>query len=99
MSFAAFIVCGALCMAYFIVFKAYHSSLVKMNSLQQIFNNPNARVAQGEQGKRVLKKLGVSQEPKKAAKKTKKATQVDQLESVKEMLAAKLQENLLAPTE
>merc|ERR1712060_14239 len=40
----------------------YHLALEKLDSLTALFHNPNARVASGDQGKRILKKLGVTNE-------------------------------------
>ena len=48
--FAAFILVGGLCIAFFVTFKTYHVSLSKLDKLTELFNNPNARVASGEQG-------------------------------------------------
>jgi len=55
--FAAFLFCGGLCIAFYVSFKTYHASLQKLDSLTEIFNNPKARVASGEQGKRIMKRL------------------------------------------
>ena len=52
----------ALCIAYYINFRSYHASLEKLDKLTTLFHNPNARVASGEQGKRILKKIGITTE-------------------------------------
>lgn len=46
--FVAFVVCGGLCIAFFVTFKTYHLSLSKLEKLTELFNNPHARVASGE---------------------------------------------------
>jgi len=49
-----------------------------------LFHNPNARVASGEQGKRILKKLGVGT---KKEKKEEKQTHLNEtLQKVSELL-------------
>ena len=53
----AFILSGALCIAFYVTFKTYHASLSKLDKLTQLFNNPNARVATSLQGQRIMKKL------------------------------------------
>jgi len=65
MEFAAFVFCGGMCIAFFVSFKTYHASLQKLDKLTDLFNNPKARVANGEQGKRIMKKLQKKQVPKK----------------------------------
>lgn len=62
--FAAFVFCGGLCIAFFVSFKTYHASLQKLDKLTDLFNNPKARVANGDQGKRIMKKLQQSRAPK-----------------------------------
>lgn len=59
----------ALCLAFHSVMKSYHAALKKQEQLTKLFNNPNARVAAGAQGKAVLKKIA---ETKKQAKKAPK---------------------------
>lgn len=82
--FVAFIVTGSLCIAFFIHFRTYHASLEKLDQLTALFNNPNARVASGDQGKRILKKLGVGTE---AEKQEDKQLQLNEtLEKVAELL-------------
>merc|ERR1712226_1657191 len=61
-AFLAFIATGAACIAFYVHFRAYHLALEKLDSLTTLFHNPNARVASGDQGKRILKRLGVSSE-------------------------------------
>ena len=62
--FVAFIFCGGLCIAFYVSFKTYHASLQKLEKLTELFNNPKARVASGEQGQRIMKKLQQSKTPK-----------------------------------
>jgi hypothetical protein len=56
-AFVGFILCGGFCIAFFVCFKTYHASLEKLDKLTALFNNPNARVAAGSQGKKIMKKL------------------------------------------
>lgn len=62
--FVAFIFCGGLCIAFYVSFKTYHASLQKLDKLTELFNNPKARVASGEQGQRIMKKLQQTKTPK-----------------------------------
>jgi len=73
-AFLAFIATGAACIAFYVNFRAYHLALEKLDSLTVLFHNPNARVASGDQGKRILKKLGVSNE---AEQEEEKATRLN----------------------
>ena len=57
-----FFVTFVLCIAFYINFSSYHASLEKLDKLTTLFHNPNARVASGEQGKRILKKIGLTTE-------------------------------------
>lgn len=61
--FVAFVICGGLCMAFYVNFKTYHASLQKLEKLTELFNNPKARVASGEQGQRIMKKLQQAKTP------------------------------------
>ena len=45
-----FILTGALSIAYYITFKKFHESLVALDALKSFLGNPNARVANKEQG-------------------------------------------------
>lgn len=56
-AFAAFMLFGGISIAYFVTFRGYHASLVKQDSLTELFKNPNARVAAGKKGKKLMKKL------------------------------------------
>jgi hypothetical protein len=47
-AFFTFIVTGALCIAFYVLFRKYHLSLEKLDQLTTLFNNPNARVASGD---------------------------------------------------
>ena len=55
--FVAFIATLALCVASFVTVKTYHAHLEKHDQLISLLKNPNARVAAGEQGKKVLAKV------------------------------------------
>lgn len=82
-----------------------------MNHLKEIYNNPNARVAVGKQGKKLMKKVTAAIEeedsdsdeeaemPKakkaKKAKKQKKSV-MGQFDELKQILAAKLDDSLIA---
>lgn len=59
-AFLTFIVTLGCCIAYYVTFKTYHLHLQKADSLKAILENPNARVASGAQGKRVMKRLGMA---------------------------------------
>ena len=85
-AFVAFIAAGALCIAFYVTFRTYHASLEKLDSLTTLFHNPNARVASGDQGKRILKKLGVSNEPEQQQEK--QAQLSDTLQKVTQLLQA-----------
>lgn len=73
-AFVAFVMLGALSIAYFITFRGYHASLVKRDNLTELFKNPNARVAAGKKGKKLMKKLNKldKKDQKKEKKKDKK---------------------------
>lgn len=85
-AFIGFIVTMTLCIAYYVQFRSYHAALEKLDKLTTLFHNPNARVASGEQGKRILKKLGVTTE--KELKEDKKVKLEDTLQKVSELLKA-----------
>ena len=57
MAFVGFIGTLAICMAFFITLKTYHTHLEKKDQLVALLKNPNARVAHGEQGKEIVKKI------------------------------------------
>ena len=85
-AFIGFIVTMVLTIVYYVQFRNYHASLEKLDKLTTLFHNPNARVASGEQGKRILKKLGVTTE--KEVKEDKKTKLEDTLQQVSELLKA-----------
>lgn len=94
-SFVAFMALGALSIAYFVTFKTYHASLMKNENLTALFKNPNARVAAGKKGKKLMKKL--QKVDKKEEKKSKKAVKQavesqDVMTHVKSLIAAKKQQ-------
>ena len=57
MGFVSFIGVLAFCMAFFVNLKTYHAHLEKKDQLVALLKNPNARVAHGEQGKKIVKKI------------------------------------------
>jgi len=57
---ASFVLIGAISVGYLLAFKSYSASVEKQEKLTALFHNPNARVAAGDQGKSLLKKLGVA---------------------------------------
>lgn len=71
---AAFIFAAGASFSLMGLMKQYHQALRKQEQLTKLFNNPNARVAAGEQGKTIMKKLQAPKEkkvqkPKKVQKK------------------------------
>lgn len=67
----------------------YHASLVRLDSLTKILNNPNARVATKEQGKEVMKKLQSTKTPETADLELNKAEKIQStLEKVQALLEA-----------
>lgn len=97
-SFIAFMALGSMSVVYFITFKNYHGSLQKLETLTALFNNPNARVAAGKKGKKLMKKINAVQEQpeeKPVVKKEKVAKPMTEsehtLNKVKELLEQKKQ--------
>jgi hypothetical protein len=88
-SFIAFIVTLALCMASYVTVKTYHTHLAKQDQLIALLNNPNARVAAGEQGKKVLAKVMAKTESDNVVEATSATEKVANL-----LLAAKYQKAL-----
>lgn len=68
--------------------KQYHQALRKQEQLTKLFNNPNARVAAGEQGKSIMKKLEAPQEKK--VQKAKKAQKPKKVSNTNEETLAKI---------
>lgn len=86
--FVGFILCGGLCIAFYVTFSTYHLSLSKLDKLTELFNNPNARVASGEQGRRIMKKLSAPKNPEpEVVKKDSVAELNETLKKVTELLA------------
>lgn len=52
-----FVLTTGISIAYYVTFKSYQIALGKMESLKQLLQNPNARVAAGQTGKSILKRL------------------------------------------
>ena len=80
----AFLLSISFGIAFYVHFKTYHAALDKLDKLTALFHNPNARVASGEQGKRILKKLGVG--TKKEKQEQKQTHLDDTLQKVAELL-------------
>jgi hypothetical protein len=112
-AFCSFMFLGVLSVMYIVAFKNYHASLEKLQHLSDMFKNPNARVASGKQGKKLMKKLAdmehsepESDEESKPVKRTQKKlkaakkpkTEVEYtLEKVQALLEAKQQLSTAAP--
>lgn len=94
-AFVGVVLIGSLSVGFIVSFKNYHASLEKMESLNELFKNPNARVAAGKQGKKLVKKLSKAQESEKKtiAKKSEKDIELKStsstLNKVKQLLEAK----------
>ena len=86
--FVGFIFCGGLCIAFYVSFRTYHASLEKLDKLTDLFNNPKARVASGDQGKRIMKKLQQAKAPKVQEKPDSVAELNETLKKVQALLAA-----------
>lgn len=56
-AFIAFIATLGVCVAYYVLARTYHQHLEKQEQLTALLNNPNARVATGKKGQRVVKKI------------------------------------------
>lgn len=52
-----FIVLLGSCFAYYMTFRSYHAELEKLEKMNDVYNNPNARVASKDEGERILKKI------------------------------------------
>jgi hypothetical protein len=59
-AFLLFIATSGISIAYYVTFKTYTASVKKMDSLKAMLTNPKARVAAGEQGRSILKRLKAS---------------------------------------
>ena len=82
LSFLGFIATLAVCMYYYVVSKTYHAHLEKLDQLNALLNNPNARVASGKKGKEIMKKLQSKQKEIKAKatpEKAQSASTIDDL--------------------
>jgi hydroxypyruvate isomerase len=60
-AYLLFLLTTGLSVAFYVTFKSYHSALTKLNSLKKLLASPNARVAHGETGKNILKRLRAEQ--------------------------------------
>jgi len=106
-SFLTFMALGALSIGYFVTFKTFHASLLKNENLTALFKNPNARVAAGKKGKKLMKKLvKLDKKEVKKEKKTKKVqhkklkasheTESNMTTQIKSLLAAKKQQKVMS---
>lgn len=68
-AYLLFILTTGLSIGYYVTFKTYHTSLNKMESLKKLLANPNARVAAGQTGKSILKRIKADNKKKSATKK------------------------------
>jgi len=96
-AFVTFIATLGCCIAYYVTFKTYHLHLQKADSLKAILENPNARVASGAQGKRVMKRLGMAAPEKKqvAEKKTESTSVEEHADEISALIAkAKIAQSL-----
>jgi len=78
----------AMSVTFYVTLKTYHAHLVKRDQLIALMKNPNARVAVGQKGKDVVKKIAEKTKAIKAEAKPKKA-QVNDLEALIESAKAK----------
>lgn len=79
------------CVYFFVSIKMYHASLVRLDSLTKILNNPNARVATKEQGKEVMKKLQSTKAPATTETADLEATKAEKIQSTLEKVQALLE--------
>lgn len=61
-AYLLFLLTTGISIAYYVSFKTYHSALAKMESLKKLLANPSARVAHGDTGKSILKRLRADQQ-------------------------------------
>jgi hypothetical protein len=47
----------AVCCTFYVLAKSYHDHVEKQQQLEELMNNPNARVASGKKGKKVVDKI------------------------------------------
>jgi hypothetical protein len=77
-AYLLFVLTTGLSIAYYVTFRTYHTALQKMESLKKLLANPNARVAAGEKGKSILKRLSADKKKTEAPKKIVKSTKTDE---------------------
>lgn len=94
-AFVAFISTLAVCIWFFVTLKTYHAHLEKADQLDAILKNPNARVAAGKKGKKVVKKLQAKNTELKAEKVA--ASDENSIEAL--IVAAKAKKNNQAVTQ
>jgi len=88
-AFVGFMITLAMCVSFFVTLKTYHAHLVKRDQLVALMKNPNARVAVGQKGKDVVKKIAAKSKALKASAAPKKVANVSDLESLIESAKAK----------
>lgn len=85
-AYLLFLLTTGLSVAFYVTFKSYHSALTKLNALKKLLASPNARVAHGETGKSILKRLRAEQQkieaPALITKTTKSNETVDLLKQL-----------------
>lgn len=85
-AYLLFVLTTGISIAYYVTFRTYHTALSKMESLKKLLTNPNARVAAGDKGKSILKRLNADkkkvQAPKKIVKSTKGSETVELLKQL-----------------
>lgn len=81
-----FVLTTGISIAYYVTFRTYHTALSKMESLKKLLANPNARVASGDTGKSILKRLKAdhkkTETPKQIVKTNKANETVDLLKQL-----------------
>jgi hypothetical protein len=73
-AYLLFVLTTGISIAYYVTFRTYHTALAKMESLKKLLSNPNARVAAGNKGKSILKRLNADKKKAEAPKKIVKST-------------------------
>lgn len=98
-AFMLFIITSGISISYYVTFKTYHASLNTMESLKAMLVNPNARVAAGDQGKAILKRISDNKKkvenPKKIAKVSTKSNETATL--LKQLIAARQADTYQVP--
>jgi len=89
-AYLLFVLTTGLSIAYYVTFKTYSTALNKMESLKTLLKNPNARVASGETGKTILKRLSADQKKTEAPKKIIESTKANEtVDLLKQLIEAR----------